>query len=273
MKVFMVTFCYSFDKFKGWLKLAGSKKKMKKYIYIVAAFVLFLPIDGSSQIRKSKPTPAAKPAVSNTDAKFPGYSFEITIDKDKTVLIEVLTGYEQQNLDNGQLNKALSEYLSMQSRKPVGPKITIRPDESLDLKTVLDVVKAVRVSDSADVSIEMGNGESIGVPVDPRFIRVHDVRPNPLFLLAVLDEKKGITLNNEEYGNLADPSRLKVRLREIFNARENNGVFRPGSNEVEKTVNVKMPSTAKFTDLINFVKALEYVGAGPLVLQVDKDDI
>lgn len=250
---------------------------MKKHIYIVAAFVLLLPLASSSQIRKPKATPMAKPAVSKTDAGFPGYTFVISINEDKTSYLEILTGYEDQYLDNGQLKKALSEYLLMQSpspgHKPIGPKVVIRPDESLDMQTIFNVAKAVRVSDSVDIGIEMGNGESIGIPVDPRFIKVQDVKPNPLFLLAVLDEKKGITLNNELYGNLADPSRLKARLREIFNAREKSGVFRAGSDEVEKSVYVKMSTTAKFTDLVEFVKALEYVGAGPLFLQVDSDAV
>ncbi len=114
---------------------------MKKYIYVVIAFILLFTTSGFSQIQK----PAPKPQGEKLDAKFPGYSFEIRIGVDKTSNIEIHTGYEFQDLNNGQLRKALSEYLLMQSpvtgRKPVGPTVSIRPDESLDMRTVFDAIK------------------------------------------------------------------------------------------------------------------------------------
>lgn len=245
---------------------------MKKYIYIVVAFILLLPSVGLSQIKK--PTP--KPPIDKLDTKFPGYSFEVRIGADKTSNIEIRTGYEFQDLDKGQLRKALSEYLLMQSpaagRKPVGPVVSIRPDESLDMQTIFDVIKTVRVSGSAEVTLATPDEQTLEIPVDPKFAKPQSIKPNPLFLLVTVNEKKGITLNNEEFGSLTDSSKLVAKLKNIFHDREINGVTREGSLDVEKTISISIAATAKFKDLCEIAKLLEEAGAVPLVLRVDSDD-
>ena len=244
---------------------------MKKYAYIVIGFVLFFSSAGFAQ--RAKPTP--KPAGEKTDAKFTGYSFEVRIGADKTSEIEVHTGYEFQDLDNGQLRKVLSEYLWMQSpdagRKPVGPVVSVRPDESLDMQTIMDVIKTVRVSESADVSLAT-EIQTLSVPVDPKFIKQRDIKPNPLFLLLAVDEKQRLTLNNEELGSVADPSKLIAKLKSVFHEREINGVTRAGSFDIEKSVNISIVPTAKFKELNEIVKILDDAGATNLVLQVDKNE-
>ena len=58
---------------------------------------------------------------------------------------------------------------------------------------------------------------------------------------------------------------------EIFKERENNGVFRPDSNEIEKTVYIRVPPDAPFQRVMDIVKTLNEAGAGPLFLIVDSD--
>ena len=245
---------------------------MKKYIYVVIAFVLLFPSTGLSQVKKVTP----KPVGEKSDAKFPGYIFEVRINPDKTSEIEIHTGYEYQDLNNGQVRKVLSEYLLMQSpaigRKPVGPVVSVRPDESLDMQTILDVIRTVRVSESADVSLAT-EIRTLNILVDPKFAKPQAIKPNPLFLLLAVDEKKRITLNNEEFGNAADASKLIAKLKDIFHDREVNGVTREGSLDIEKSVTISIAPTAKFKDLNEIVKILDAAGAGTLILQVDKNEI
>ncbi len=108
------------------------------------------------------------------------------------------------------------------------------------------------------------------VPAEPKEEQQAVVKPNPLTLvIAVNRETRGITLNNEPYGDVTDTEKLSNRLREIFKERENNGVFREGTNEVEKTVFIKSPRSVRYGDVIKVIDAAKMVGASPVGLQID----
>src|SRR5688500_19897812 len=67
------------------------------------------------------------------------------------------------------------------------------------------------------------------VPAEPKDEPQVNVKPNPLTLVvAISKETKGITLNNEPYGDVSDTEKLSNKLREVFKARENEGAFREG---------------------------------------------
>jgi biopolymer transport protein ExbD len=58
-------------------------------------------------------------------------------------------------------------------------------------------------------------------------------------------------------------------LREIFKERENNGVFREGTNEVEKTIFIKSPRSVRYGDVVKVIDAAKTAGASPIGLQID----
>jgi biopolymer transport protein ExbD len=66
-----------------------------------------------------------------------------------------------------------------------------------------------------------------------------------------------------------DPSALTSRLSEIFKQRENNGVFREGTNQVEKTIFIKSPKSVRYGDVVKVIDAAKTAGAEPIGLQVD----
>jgi biopolymer transport protein ExbD len=246
---------------------------MKQFFFAIIACLLPLAVNVSAQQTTRKTShKTAGSSASKKEKTYPGYNFLVTINSDKSLRIEVVTGYELRDLDVDLLKKALSEYVMMQEpapgRKPISPRVYIRPDQSLDVKTVIEVIKAARVSDSSEVTLELPDGPSLKIPKAPK--PNQDVKPNPLFLLVQLDEKELITLNNEEWGSLSDLSPLTIKLKDIFHARAVNGVFREGTNEVEKTVYIKMPLSAKVADLIKIARALEGVAADPIGLQLDE---
>jgi biopolymer transport protein ExbD len=109
------------------------------------------------------------------------------------------------------------------------------------------------------------------VPAEPKDEEQQTVvKPNPLTLVVAINrETQGITLNNEPYGDVSDTDKLSNRLRDIFKERENNGVFREGTNEVEKTIFVKAPRSVKYGDVIRVIDAAKMVGASPIGLQID----
>lgn len=109
------------------------------------------------------------------------------------------------------------------------------------------------------------------VPAEPKEeLNQANIKPNPLTLvIAINRETRGITLNNEPFGDVSDPEKLTARLREIFRERDANGVFREGTNEVEKTVFIKSPRSVRYGDVVRVIDAAKTAGASPVGLQID----
>ena len=108
------------------------------------------------------------------------------------------------------------------------------------------------------------------VPAEPKDQQDVNVKPNPLTLVVAINkETKGITLNNENFGDVSDTEKLNTKLNEIFRERENNGVFREGTNEVEKTIFIKSPKSVRYGDVVKVIDAAKAAGASPIGLQID----
>jgi len=96
------------------------------------------------------------------------------------------------------------------------------------------------------------------------------VKPNPLTLvIAINNTDKSVTLNNEKYGDVTNTEDLTNKLTQVFAERTNNGTFREGTNEVEKTVFVKAPRSAKYGEVVRVIDAAKTAGAQPIGLQID----
>lgn len=96
------------------------------------------------------------------------------------------------------------------------------------------------------------------------------VKPNPLTLvIAINNTDKSVTLNNEKFGDVTNTEDLTNKLNQVFTDRTNNGTFREGTNEVEKTVFVKAPRSAKYGEVVRVIDAAKTAGAQPIGLQID----
>lgn len=108
------------------------------------------------------------------------------------------------------------------------------------------------------------------IPAEPKDQQQVDVKPNPLTLVITIDkDTKKVALNNEAAGDVSDASALTAKLNEIFKQRTNNGVFREGTNEIEKTVFIKSHPSVKYGDVVKVIDAAKQAGAQPIGLQVD----
>ncbi|HYJ92827.1 MAG TPA: biopolymer transporter ExbD [Pyrinomonadaceae bacterium] len=108
------------------------------------------------------------------------------------------------------------------------------------------------------------------VPAEPKDQQDVNVKPNPLTLVVSInrDDRK-IALNNDTVGTVDDPSPLTQKLTEIFTQRANNGVFREGTNQVEKTIFIKSPKSIRYGDVVKVIDAAKQAGAEPIGLQID----
>jgi biopolymer transport protein ExbD len=108
------------------------------------------------------------------------------------------------------------------------------------------------------------------VPAEPKDQQDVNVKPNPLTLvIGISREDRKITLNQESAGTVDDASPLTQKLTEIFTQRTNNGVFREGTNQVEKTVFIKSPKSVRYGDVVRVIDAAKLAGAEPIGLQID----
>jgi biopolymer transport protein ExbD len=108
------------------------------------------------------------------------------------------------------------------------------------------------------------------VPAEPKNQQNLDVKPNPLTLVVTINKNtRELQLNNDGAGSVDDASTLTSRLGEIFTQRTNNGVFREGTNEIEKTIFIKSPTSVKYGDVVKVIDAAKMAGAQPIGLQID----
>jgi biopolymer transport protein ExbD len=108
------------------------------------------------------------------------------------------------------------------------------------------------------------------VPAEPKDTPQQDVQANPLTLVVAINkDTKELTLNSQASGNVTDAQPLTDRLAAIFKERETNGVFREGSNEIEKTIFIKSPTTVRYGDVVKVIDAAKMAGAQPIGLQID----
>ena len=108
------------------------------------------------------------------------------------------------------------------------------------------------------------------VPAEPKQQQNIEVKPNPLTLVVnIARDTRAVTLNNESAGTADDAEPLTNKLREIFKTRESNGVFKEGTNEVEKTIFIKSPKSVHYGDVVKVIDAAKMAGAQPIGLQID----
>jgi biopolymer transport protein ExbD len=95
-------------------------------------------------------------------------------------------------------------------------------------------------------------------------------KPNPLTLVvSISNPDMKIQLNTEAMGDITDTSAITAKLSQIFKDRESNGVYKEGTNEIEKTVFVKGPKSVKYGEIVKLIDAIKTAGAQPVGLQVD----
>ena len=250
----------------------------KQIVCTIALFAVVLCAPAYGQRSKPKIKPRAeKPVAAIQSEPLPGYDFDIKVFADGSVQLQVITGYETRGLSNTLLEKALTEYVEMTShssgKKVSPPHIFIRPEPGVDLNRLMEIARSARKSEPAELQIVTPDNIALKVGPEPKELDNINVKPNPLLLVVAIHKDRSVMLNNEIYGDSLDPSPLGRMLTKVFRDREDNGVFRPNSNEVEKTVHITADLPARFSDLIDVAKAVSYAGAGPIFLVVDDDPV
>lgn len=109
------------------------------------------------------------------------------------------------------------------------------------------------------------------VPAEPKDEDKNVIlKPNPNTLIVFINrEGAKIRLNQDDIGDVSDTAPLTAKLEEVFKTREQTGVLREGTNEVEKTIFIKAPKSVKYGDVVKVIDAVKLAGAQPIGLQID----
>lgn len=108
------------------------------------------------------------------------------------------------------------------------------------------------------------------VPAEPKDQENVDVKPNPHTLVVAINRNnRTLTLNNEPAGSVDEPDALVNTLKNIFQQREQNDVRSEQSNQIEKTLFIKSPTSIKYGDVARVIDAVKEAGATPIGLQID----
>lgn len=223
-----------------------------------------------------KPTQAAKPAAAR---RIPNYQIKIKIPEGGKYYVSIISPDQ-----NGQL--LASELAALITDLPTGadrfnqantefPKVLVEADPNismLDLWNPITLFRQGRTHINVYIPTDVPRGPGdvlLTVPWESPEPEVN-IRPHPLFLLVALADDDKLSLNNEPAGTLSDAGPLTKRLLAIFNEREVNGIFREGTNEIEKSVSIVMPmSSRKFSDLVAIARAVWLSGGDRISLIMD----
>ena len=208
------------------------------------------------------------------------FAFVVDIDRAANVVVRLQKSEDAEYLDAGGAAQNLNEFFKALSAlqtapaktKPrLAPIVIVRADRELAYGRLLQVLAALRVAPGQKIKLRIAPSQYVVVPA-PLARENVILKPNPNMLLVRWEDDAKIRLNREEAGTIADTAPLAARLREIFAMRERLGVVRPGTVEVETSVHVAAPATAKFGDVMVLMQTIIDAGASPVGLYFDEDE-
>jgi biopolymer transport protein ExbD len=260
--------------------------KFKTSAMKIYVFLILLAVVPAVEAQKKKPVKKAVPRVFKmeenllTIPEIKDFAFVVEIDKNANVAVRIQKTEDSEFLADASSNKNLTDVFSafsllQASRSPDKTKISPEPivivkaDDSLNFGKIVEVIKSLRVSPNQKIKLRIS--ENLSVVIPPPVIEGDFIKPNPAFLLVRLRSDSKIFLNREEQGGFENFLPFKTRLIEVFKDRERFGIFRVGTNELEKTVFVAVPNSVKFSDVIKLVEAVAETGATPIGLPVDEE--
>jgi biopolymer transport protein ExbD len=183
---------------------------------------------------------------------------------------DILYRKDARKLTLDELGKKFEEYAgAMNAADPKEIKaVYIAADAANEYGAILRILELARRKQIETARFVVNQNESdvplhvfdVQLPKEPR----HDIliKPNPNFLLATLVEGGKYRVNMED----VTLDGLKTLLTSVFKDREARGILREGSNEVETTVHIKAPLTAKYEDVARLIDAVKETAANPIVI-------
>ena len=168
----------------------------------------------------------------------------------------------------------------MKDKTPDKRIVYIESAVSVSYQTIVKLLDLIRKADIDKAGLvafrkkfeklgEIPSMIEVKLPAEAKLDDLENLRPNPLTLVVSIDKSGALRLNMDSAGNVNDSNSLTNKLSDIFKDREKNGVFREGTNEVEKTVFIKASKSLKYGDVVKVIDAVKVAGSQPIRIQID----
>lgn len=279
---------------------SGSKMKWLSLVGAALIQVLLIAVAVVMPFLNNEPKRKNELVVLPADIKFAVSDYGVNKD---TSMVLTLTAdnklYERQVSDSSERaeiketivsREELPEKLKkqMEFKTPDNRIVYFKCDVNASVENVLQIFDIIRKADLDKVAlVVVGRKDERDDPYQINPLRfevklpvpkdesdaLSITRPNPLTLVATLESDGKLSLNREDMGRISDPRKLENALAEVFKYRESNGFFREGTNEVEKTVFLKVSKSGKYGDFIRLVEAVKGAGANPVGIQMDDKNL
>lgn len=247
--------------------------KTKVLLLVLTMLTGFASVQAQKKKRPLKNPVSSSPAAMNEASRREDYVLMVEIDKDSKIKLAVQKAADAEFLGDTQTTNLLTDFLAkLFNRKPsekLNSTVIVKPHPVLKYEEIVKVIKKIRSLTTQTTKVEIAEDFYVYVPPELAKKEKTNVKPNPMVLVVELDKNAKLRLNDYEMGSLNDLAPLEREMKELFRAREANGVFRSGTNEIEKRVFVKAPLSAGFFDVIKIIESLRETGAAPIGLVID----
>ncbi len=222
-----------------------------------------------------------KPAPTKTAAKaesLPNYRLNLKIGDGPKLSVSIDSSDTKGNIEPSELKSFITDLPSGRNKfstpSDLFPRVMVEASPNismLDFWNPITLFPQGRTEIQVSIPTGLPTGGEILLTVpwqvsEPSF----DVKPNPLWLVVTVAADGKLSLNTEPAGTTSNTVPLTNRLQQVFREREVNGIFREGTNEIEKSVTIAMPmSDRKFSDLITIARAIWLPGGDRIALAMD----
>jgi|GEM_PF-2781996 len=152
---------------------------------------------------------------------------------------------------------------------PTDPIVIIEPADTDKFEALAQVIRRARQAFTSRIKVRVSDGVYAFVRNDwEDRIPLGAGKPDPMTLIVAVDAGGNLLLNKDPNGTLSKPILLRERLENVFKARADNGIFRPGTNILERTILLKLPPSMTWKDASALIRVVREGGADPIGLLV-----
>lgn len=259
-----------------------SEKSKSLYLYLAGIFVglFIIAIIGSGGLFLyfSNDFGSKKPVnITNTSDG----AEEDGSDQEKLVVIKISGDKLLLNDTEISENEIVDKFKKRMSDKPSSEKIIyVSANDEIIYKKVIEVLEFGRKSNISNFGLMLSNekiADSVKVkfpssssgknnldfPISNAFQEVAEQpKLKPLLLQITIKDNGDLNLNNTSISSES----LGSNLRNIFRAREDNLVFKEGTNEIEKTVHIEASPSINYGKVLEIIRTVEKAKASPIIL-------
>lgn len=241
------------------------------------------------EFAQTRPSGTSKPRVAGVKAsavtepepvmaKIDNFGFVVSLNEQGMASVGIQVSETADSVNAKDLDRIYGYFSSLHiSRRktpsvPFDPVVIIKAASTLSFGKVAEFIEPLRRPGSNKIKIVFDGNDFIIVPAKISETKLTNFKPNPLTLVVQLENNGFIAINNEPHGSMGDLQKLSDKLKQIFQARRDSGVFRNGSNEIESTVTLKVSQMRLFSDVEKLADSIRKAGSDRIMLYIEAEE-